>query len=259
MRKAYLYAVVAVSLVAYVALAVLAHTHPWFGFDLTTTLLFQGWRSAALDAFMRVISWPGYFPEFVPFFAVLMIVMYGMRLKIEAIFLALAELGVGIMGFAVKPIVHRLRPPTSLVWVNDRLTADPYSYTAGHVHTFVVIFGFIIFLAATRLPRWTWQKITLIFGSILILVVVGFSRVYLGDHWASDVIGGYCAGGIWLGLGLLAYMWQRERHVRVSARRSPARAEHATATSGAPRARPRLVSRHRRQRPSARAAAAPRA
>lgn len=220
MRKAYLCALVAVSLFAYVTLGVLAHTHPWFGFDLSTTLLFQGWRSAPLDAAMQVISWPGYFPEFVPFFALLMIVMYRMRLKMEAIFLALAELGVGVMGFAVKPIVHRLRPPTSLVWVNDRLPADPYSYTAGHVHTFVVIFGFIIFLASTQLRQWTWQKVALISGSLLFLAVVGFSRVYLGDHWASDVIGGYCAGGIWLGLGLLAYTWQRERSARAPGRRT---------------------------------------
>ncbi|MEA2682738.1 MAG: hypothetical protein QOK05_1066 [Chloroflexota bacterium] len=228
MKRTYLYALLAISLLGYAALAVLAHAYQWTGFDLSTTLLFQGWRSGPLDTVMTVISWPGYFPEFIPFFVVLMVVMYRMKLKVEAIFLSIAELGVGAMGFIVKPIVHRLRPPTSLVWVNDKLTADPYSFTAGHVHTFVVIFGFIIFLAATRIPGWTWQKIVLVFGSLAILLVMGFSRIYLGDHWASDVVGGYCAGGIWLGLGLLAYLWQRDRAAGATRRPSPARAKHAT-------------------------------
>jgi undecaprenyl-diphosphatase len=227
-KRTYLYALLAISLLGYAALAVLAHAYQWTGFDLSTTLLFQGWRSGPLDTVMTVISWPGYFPEFIPFFVVLMVVMYRMKLKVEAIFLSIAELGVGAMGFIVKPIVHRLRPPTSLVWVNDKLTADPYSFTAGHVHTFVVIFGFIIFLAATRIPGWTWQKIVLVFGSLAILLVMGFSRIYLGDHWASDVVGGYCAGGIWLGLGLLAYLWQRDRAAGATRRPSPARAKHAT-------------------------------
>jgi undecaprenyl-diphosphatase len=221
LRRSLLWALVAASAVAYITLGVLAHTHPWFAFDLSTTLLFQGWRSAPLDVVMKAVSWPGYFPQFVAFFAAILLVMYRLKLKLEVAVLAAAELGVGAMGFIVKPMVGRLRPSTSLVWVNDRLPADPYTFTAGHVHTLVVIFGFITFLAATRISHWTWARAVLIFGSALILVATGFSRVYLGDHWATDVIGGYLAGGIWLGLGLLAYFELRgRRRTRASAQSS---------------------------------------
>jgi membrane-associated phospholipid phosphatase len=189
----------------YVALAFEAHLHRWFGIDLSITLAVQQLRSAPLDIFLRAVSWPGYFPEFVPVFAVILYAFYRLRLRIEAIIMAAAELGVGAMGFFVKPIVGRPRPLTGLVWVNDRLPEDPYSFTAGHVHTFVVILGFIAFLAVRRLPRGSWQRTALVAGSILILLVMGFSRVYLGDHWSSDVAGGFLAGGTWLGIGVLTY------------------------------------------------------
>jgi len=199
--------------VVYTALAILAHLHRYLGFDLAVTLALQHYRSGPLDIVLRAISWPGYFPEFLPEFAVILLGFYWLRLRIEAVILAVTELGVAIQGFVLKPIVGRPRPSTGLVWVSDRLTQDPYGFTAGHVHTFMVIFGFIAFLAWRRLPREGWQRAAAIAASIVFLVVMGISRVYLGDHWTSDVVGGYMAGGIWLGVAILVYQILVDRGV----------------------------------------------
>jgi len=205
MRKAAAGGLVAACVVAYAALAVLAHLNRYFGFDLAITLGLQHFRSGPVDLVLKAISWPGYFPEFVPEFALVLGALYWLHLRVEAIVMAVTEAGVAIQGFVVKPIVGRLRPPTSLVWVNDKLTQDPFSFTAGHVHTFVVIFGFIAYLAWRRMPRTDWRRSAIIGASVAILVVMGISRVYLGDHWTSDVLGAYLAGGTWLGIAVVAY------------------------------------------------------
>ena len=204
MKRAALGGLIVSCAVLYTVLAILAHTHRYFGIDLSIVLAVQHLRSGPLDTLCRAVSWLGYSPQFVPEFAVVLLAFYLLRLRVEAIVMAVSELGVAVQGFVVKPIVGRPRPLTALVFVNDRLREDPYTFTAGHVHTFMVIFGFIAFLAWRRLEA-GWRRTAIISGCVVFLLVTGFSRFYLGDHWPSDVLGGYLAGGIWLGIAILAY------------------------------------------------------
>jgi undecaprenyl-diphosphatase len=225
-KRAGLLGLLAVCAVLYTSLAVLAHLNHYFGVDLATTLAFQEIRSMPLDSAMVVISWPGYFPEFVPEFALILLVFWRLGLKLEAVFMTGAEIGVAAMGFILKPIVGRPRPTIGQIWVDSYIRSDPYSFTAGHVHTFMVIFGFIAYLAWKRLEPGSLRRRLIIGGSVLFLLVEGFSRVYLGEHWLSDVVGGYLAGAIWLTIGILAYNWWQARRV---GGRSPARTRPKTA------------------------------
>lgn len=213
MKRAAAGGLVVFSAVLYAGLAIVAHAHRYLGLDLSLTVALQHLRSGPLDAALVAISWPGYFPEFVPEFAAILLGFYLLHLRIEAVILAGTELGVAVQGFILKPIVGRPRPSSSLVWVKDHLTQDPYGFTAGHVHTFMVIFGFIAYLAWRRMPRQGWQRPAVIVGSIAFMLVMGISRVYLGDHWTTDVVGGYLAGGTWLGVAIIAYQVLVDRGV----------------------------------------------
>jgi membrane-associated phospholipid phosphatase len=210
-NRAALIGLLAVCAVLYTGLAVLAHLNHYFGVDLATTLAFQELRSTPLDSAMVVVSWPGYFPEFVPEFALILLAFWRLGLKLEAVFMTGAEIGVAAMGFILKPIVGRPRPTIGQIWVENYISHDPYSFTAGHVHTFTVIFGFIIYLAWTRMERGSLRRRVIIGGSVLFLLLEGFSRVYLGEHWLSDVLGAFLAGAIWLTIGILAYNWWQAR------------------------------------------------
>ena len=73
--------------------------------------------------------------------------------------------------------------------------ADGYSFPSGHVMHYVVFLGTLAFVLSTSVKpgvnRWLIQ------GAVLaVLMVIGLSRVYLGVHWPSDVLGGYAVGAV---------------------------------------------------------------
>src|SRR5260370_22393187 len=67
-----------------------------------------------------------------------------------------------------------------------------------------IAYGMRAYLLTLAIPRRRIQiAVVLLLGSVVLLV--GFSRIYLGAHWFSDVVGGFAAGAVWLGfcIGLI--------------------------------------------------------
>lgn len=109
---------------------------------------------------------------------------------IIAIFVNL--LTVFILNQLIKIIVHRLRP-NSIEWL---VTEAGYSFPSGHAMVSMGYFGFLIYLAYTRInKKYKWIIISLL--SIVILLI-GISRVYLGVHYLSDILGGFLGAIIYL-------------------------------------------------------------
>jgi undecaprenyl-diphosphatase len=105
-------------------------------------------------------------------------------------------------GHGLKLLVQRPRPEFLVVGPD----AGGFSFPSGHA-LFAALLGGVLVLLAEDLVRPLWLRRALQGVVVLIALAVGASRVYLGAHWPSDVLGGYLAGVLALG-GL---MWLRDR------------------------------------------------
>lgn len=112
--------------------------------------------------------------------------------------LLVATAGGGALTMLLKEIFERARPGYHL------LQAPGYSFPSGHSSISMCLFGSLAYLLyKSAIPR--WHKILGIATCGLLILAIGFSRLYLGVHFPSDVIAGYVAGGIWLTGCLFAY------------------------------------------------------
>ncbi|MBI3353701.1 MAG: bifunctional DedA family/phosphatase PAP2 family protein [Nitrospirae bacterium] len=91
----------------------------------------------------------------------------------------------------LKLFFHRPRPAQQLV------TAHGYSFPSGHAFSAVIAYGFLIYMT-WRLIKSETLRFIIFFISILLIIFIGISRIYLNVHWLTDVLGGYAAGFSWL-------------------------------------------------------------
>ncbi len=91
----------------------------------------------------------------------------------------------------LKLLLERNRPATEYV---KNMWFDTFSFPSGHSCGAMVAYGLLAYIAWHLLPQpWGWVAIVI---ASLLIILIGISRVYLGAHYASDVIGGWLLGGI---------------------------------------------------------------
>lgn len=154
-------------------------------YNLFVIDLRRGWLTPAMEGFSNLAS-----PAVVAVMALVVAAFAPGRMPGRCVTLNLAcALALNQM---LKNIVQRPRPD------GFRLVAEiGYSFPSGHSMISMAFYGLLIWFVwcheADRLMRWVWSGIL-----ALIIVMVGVSRVYLGVHYASDVIAGFCVSLAWL-------------------------------------------------------------
>lgn len=108
--------------------------------------------------------------------------------------LGAAYLGADLLFRIIKAATGRARPPTDLAVGHFAGLAFP----SGHATQAAAVWGMLAALVATLLPLWRY-KAALWATAILIAAAVGVTRLYLGAHWLTDVLGGWALGALWLG------------------------------------------------------------
>ena len=173
--------------------------------DLKSYEELQEQASPLFDRLMEWVSALGELPIAMALTAIAMVTFAIRRQWLEAVFM-LATTSSVLMAFLLKELIHRTRPlPLGQNATGILQSINKYSYPSGHVLFFVVFFGFFAYLAAMHFAGRARIIAIAICGALILLI--GPSRVFLGAHWASDVLGSYIIGSIWLFLLILAYQW----------------------------------------------------
>jgi undecaprenyl-diphosphatase len=113
--------------------------------------------------------------------------------------LASAYLGAWALSDTVKVLTHRARPPAAQAigdWTG-------YAFPSGHATKAAAVYGMLAALLAATTSSWG-RKVALWTAAVLVAGLVGLSRLYLGAHWLTDVLGGWALGGAWLFVVLTA-------------------------------------------------------
>jgi len=104
-----------------------------------------------------------------------------------------AVAGSAVLDQLLKGLFERPRP----YFEHPLLIETSYSFPSGHAMESFVVYGMLAYFAVLALRSWEW-RVAVVFGAALLVVLIGFSRMYLGVHYLSDVLAGYAAGGVWL-------------------------------------------------------------
>lgn len=105
----------------------------------------------------------------------------------------LALVTVGLLNSLLKETFDRPRPPTPDAIIHE----TNQSFPSGHAMGSITAYGLLAYLALRVLHR-RWLQVALVAVLASLILAIGFSRVYLGAHYLSDVIGGFALGGAWL-------------------------------------------------------------
>jgi undecaprenyl-diphosphatase len=105
--------------------------------------------------------------------------------------LLLCALLAGGLSETVKGAVKRPRPDVAFALVARPPSA---SFPSGHALLSMAVYGSLALAAVRRLRR-RWQQILVLCGTGVLILVIGCSRLYLGVHYVTDVVGGWFAGG----------------------------------------------------------------
>src|ERR687894_56843 len=178
-------------------------------FDRSVLLWIDAHSPEWLDNPMRLITALGYYWVVVPLLAVAVLAFYLKGWRLSATLLLVSTVGSSLLTAVLKAVFGRARPEV----LDSGYAASFYSFPSGHATVAVGFYGALTLILAYRLrgfARWA-----VVVGGVSLVLLIGFSRLYLGVHYPTDVLAGYLAAPLWLvSFGTVYVLWISIRGLR---------------------------------------------
>jgi len=183
-------------------------------FDRAVLLWIEANVPGWLDGPMRAATALGYYYVVLPLLATFSLAFYLKGWRLSAVMLVISTAGGVFLTTVLKAVFRRARPEV----VDSGYTASFYSFPSGHATVAVGFYGALALILAYHLrgpARWA----VVLLGTAVVLLI-GFSRLYLGVHYPTDVLAGFLAAPLWLvSVGGVYALWLSVRGLRAVERR----------------------------------------
>lgn len=166
-------------------------------FDIQSHATLSTLRSVTGIRLFHWITLLGEFSTVVIFALIASIILWRQRDKLSVALLWLVIIGSEGTTFVAKIFFHRPRP------INAVFLEGQNSFPSGHATIAIAFYGFLTYLLYKKIKNSLHRSLIIIFA-LVIIIAIGWSRLYLGVHYSSDVIAGYFVGLLWLSIGISA-------------------------------------------------------
>jgi undecaprenyl-diphosphatase len=177
-------------------------------FDLAVRLALHQHASPGLTRIMSLVSWLGSAAVLTPAVLALAALFLWLRWRRAAAWLLISMLGAVTLEVTLKSAFHRTRPSAFFG------TLPPsFSFPSGHALSSFCFYSVLAGLLSRRI-RGRGKHVALWAVAAIMVTLTGISRIYLGVHWPTDVIAGYCAAAVWVSGLLAGDRWRLHRKTR---------------------------------------------
>ena len=161
-------------------------------FDRAVLLWIHTHSPGWLDGPMRLVTALGYYQVVLPLLVAVVLVFYLKGWRLSATLLLVSTVGSALLTTVLKGVFERARPEL----FNSGYAASFYSFPSGHATVAVGFYGALTLILAYRLRGFARWAVVVVGVSLVLLI--GFSRLYLGVHYPTDVLAGFLAAPLWL-------------------------------------------------------------
>jgi membrane-associated phospholipid phosphatase len=157
---------------------------------------------------MRLVTHLGGVPAMVTFSVVGAVLLWVRGYHLLAVGWVVAASGGGLIDLGTKMLIDRQRPPEYLR--DEAVTETNESFPSGHSMGSIVGYGMLGYVVALLVRRRA-QRVAAFTLLVVLVLLIGFSRIYLRAHWFTDVLGGFSIGTFWASLCITAVELTRRR------------------------------------------------
>lgn len=194
------------SLLGFCLMAFLVTADKIVNFDSSIIDIVQGFESPILTQTMEFFTFIGSTPAVIVISLLIIFFLYKvLHHRSELILFVIVVAGSPILNHLLKGFFQRARPD-----LHRLIEISGYSFPSGHAMNAFTVYGILTFLLWRHIFNRPGRSMLILFSAIMI-GTIGVSRIYLGVHYPSDIIGGYLASGFWLATSIWVFQRYKDR------------------------------------------------